>query len=84
MNDDAPAAEHGDDDGDHPIPVLQDFSFAADPEFRSAVRRGIDRRLTGGELMRLSTQATLAVVLEFLSLGRSLPAPPVPGSTDEE
>lgn len=80
-----------DDDGnaeeeleERPIAALHDFAFEADPEFRGVVRRSIDRRITGGEIVRLTTQATLEVFLEFLSLGRPANTPPPEGATEEE
>lgn len=59
---------------ERPIEALHDFSYESDPAFRASVRRSIDRRITGGEMVRLSTQAAFEVVLEFLSLGQ--PKPP--------
>lgn len=69
---------------ERPIAALHDFTFEADPEFHGVVRRSIDRRITGGEILRLTTQATLEVLLEFLSLGRPANTPPPEGATEEE
>lgn len=55
-------------DDDRPVEALVDFEYAPDPEFRAAVHRSIDRRVTAGEILRMSTVAVGHVILEFLSL----------------
>ncbi len=68
----------GDDPTEPPIEAMRDFAFPADPAFVELVRRRIDRRETAGELVRLSTGAVLAIVIEFLSLFKGPPDHPEP------
>ncbi|MBT8337169.1 MAG: hypothetical protein KJO11_11235 [Gemmatimonadetes bacterium] len=67
-----------DDPEDRPIDGLHDLDFEPDPAFQEAVRRGIDRRITVGELLRLSTLALVHVVREWLSLLSSSPTRTTP------
>lgn len=53
---------------ERPLDALVDIEFEADADFRAAVHRSIDRRVTAGELLRMSTAAVGHVILEFLSL----------------
>ncbi len=59
---------HDPDEVEPPIDALRDFAFPSDAAFADDLRRRIDRREVAGEMVRLSTRAVLAVILEFLSL----------------
>ena len=70
LGDDAMGDPTGDgpDSAASPIDALRDFAFASDSAFAEDLRRRIDRRVVTGEMVRLSTGAVFAVLMEFLSL----------------
>ena len=65
---DAEAAMEGGEVDEPPIEALRDFAFPSDGAFADDLRRRIDRRVVTGEMVRLSTRAVCAVLMEFLSL----------------
>lgn len=66
--DDDEVDDEVDDDVEPPIDALRDFAFSSDDAFADDLRRRIDRRVVAGEMVRLSTGAVFAVLMEFLSL----------------
>jgi hypothetical protein len=49
-----------------PIAELRDLSWTVDAHFGDKVRRRIERRLLGGQILDLAWTAPLTMLLEFL------------------